>query len=110
MNILSALTDWALEGSIVTADSMRARGYGAAKRSSFQIYRRTARDWALIGLMLLLATLVLLLGGTAAEFTPELAIAEPTWGLAAYAAYLLIPTALQISELAAFRRAIGRMG
>ena len=33
MRILSALTDWALEGSIVTADSMRSRGYGCAKRS-----------------------------------------------------------------------------
>ena len=32
MRTLSALTDWALEGSVVTGDSMRARGYGTAKR------------------------------------------------------------------------------
>ncbi|MBP3478012.1 MAG: energy-coupling factor transporter transmembrane protein EcfT, partial [Oscillospiraceae bacterium] len=33
--VLGALTSWALEGSVVTGDSMRARGYGSAKRSSF---------------------------------------------------------------------------
>ena len=41
--ILSALTDWALEGSIITADSMRSRGYGTGKRTNFQIYSMTSR-------------------------------------------------------------------
>ena len=35
MSILGALTSWALEGSVVTADSMRSRGYGTSKRTSF---------------------------------------------------------------------------
>lgn len=35
VSILSSLTDWALEGSIVTADSMRARGYGCVRRTIF---------------------------------------------------------------------------
>ena len=43
MTVLGALTTWALEGSIVTGDSMRARGYGAAKRSSFMIYSTPQR-------------------------------------------------------------------
>ncbi len=54
MRTLSALTDWALEGSVVTGDSMRARGYGTAKRTSFQIYRMKALDWILIAVMLIL--------------------------------------------------------
>ena len=33
MTVLSAMTSWALEGSVVTGDSMRARGYGSAKRT-----------------------------------------------------------------------------
>ena len=45
MTILSALTDWALEGGVVTGDSMRSRGYGSAKRSSFMIYRMTGIDF-----------------------------------------------------------------
>lgn len=94
MRILSALTDWALEGSIVTADSMRARGYGSTKRTSFQIYRFTSRDVVLIGLMAMLLLGTVASGGTTASYTPELLIDRPTWGLACYAAFLLIPIVL----------------
>ena len=109
MNILSALTDWALEGSIVTADSMRARGYGSAKRTSFQIYRMTLRDWALLLLSLVLVLLVIRAGGAEATFTPEFYIAPPTWGLAAYAAYLLIPIVLHIKEAAQWQISISKI-
>lgn len=106
LNILSALTDWALEGSIVTADSMRARGYGTAKRSSFQLYRLTARDWVLMVAMVLLAACVFRFGGTQAVFTPEISMDEPTWGLAAYAAFLLIPPILHAKEVCAWHISI----
>lgn len=98
MNVLSALTDWALEGSITTADSMRARGYGTAKRTSFQIYSMAASDWILLAAMVLLMALVILAGGTEAAYTPVLSIAPPTWGLGAYCLYLLIPTVLHGKE------------
>ena len=98
MTILSALTDWALEGSVVTADSMRARGYGSARRTSFQIYRMTARDWALLALTVVLAAVVILSGGTGTTYTPELYIEPISWGFGAYCVYLLIPTALHIKE------------
>lgn len=109
MSILSALTDWALEGSIVTADSMRARGYGAAKRTSFRIYRLTRRDAVLIALMLILAVMVILAGGTTATYTPELYIAPPTWGLAAYCIFLLIPPALQVKEVVQWHISISKI-
>lgn len=44
MHILSILTTWALENGITTADSMRARGYGLAGRTSFSIYKFNKRD------------------------------------------------------------------
>lgn len=106
MTILSALTDWALEGSIVTADSMRARGYGAAKRTSFQIYRMTARDWVVLALEIGLAAAVLLTvaaGGAEAAYTPNIQISPITGGYAAYWAFLLIPTAIQLKEEAQWR-------
>ena len=109
MNILSALTDWALEGSIVTADSMRARGYGSAKRTSFQLYRFTIRDCTLIVLMLLLAALILIPGGTIATFTPEFFIASPTWGLAAYFIYLLLPCAVHLKEAIQWHSSISKI-
>lgn len=98
MQVLSALTDWALEGSIVTADSMRARGYGSAKRSSFQIYRMSLRDGGILALMAVLCVAVIVIGGTSAEFTPQITLARPTWGLAAYAVFLLIPSAMNVKE------------
>ena len=101
MSVLSAMASWALEGSLVTADSMRARGYGTAKRQSFIIYRMTVRDWMLLALQLLLLILVVMsacLGQVNASFTPELTIAPVSWGLFAYSAYLLLPTALHMKE------------
>jgi energy-coupling factor transport system permease protein len=99
--VLGALTSWALEGSVVTGDSMRARGYGTAKRSSFMIYRMTWADWILLAVMLTLlgVTIVAACSGQfAAEFVPAIELASISWGLAAYTCYLLIPTALHIKE------------
>ena len=101
MTVLGALTGWALEGSVITGDSMRARGYGCAKRTSFMIYRMKAHDWILVVIMTALLALTitaLCLGQSAAAFVPDIEIAPPSWGLAAYTGYLLIPTALHIKE------------
>ena len=101
MTVLGTLTSWALEGSVVTGDSMRARGYGSAKRTSFMIYRMTATDWWLLVVMAVLVTLTILAavwGQMTATFTPKLQIAATSWGIVAYTAYLLIPTALSIKE------------
>ncbi len=106
MTVLSALTDWALEGSVVTADSMRARGYGSAKRTSFRIYRMTLRDWVLLALMIFLAAGVIILGGFKAEFTPVLSVSPLNWGFAAYCVFLSIPTALHIKEALQWRISI----
>jgi energy-coupling factor transport system permease protein len=101
MNVLDALTSWALEGSIVTGDSMRSRGYGTAKRTSFMIYRMTPADWLWAGVMTILLGLTITaacLGQFSAEFVPDVHLANPSWGLVTYTCYLLIPTALHIKE------------
>ena len=107
--VLSALTDWALEGSIVTADSMRSRGYGTGKRTNFQIYRMTGRDYFLLGLILGLEIAVVLLGGTGASFTPRLKLDPIGWGFPVYCVLLLIPTILQIKEVIAWHVSISRI-
>ena len=99
--VLGVLTSWALEGSVVTGDSMRARGYGATKRSSFMIYRMTSTDWALLAVMPVLLGITITaacFGQFATEFVPAIDIAPVSWGLASYTCYLLIPTALYINE------------
>ena len=103
---LSALTAWALEGAIITADSMRSRGYGAAKRTNFTPYRFTALDGVLLVLMAALAAVTMAAaaaGYAEAEFVPNLYIAGSdtplgTAGLAAWTVLLLIPTILHLWE------------
>lgn len=106
MTVLGTLVSWALEGSVVTGDSMRARGYGTAKRSSFMIYPMTSADWTLLAVMLMLLIPVIAaacLGQIAATFTPEFQIAPVSWGIVPYTAYLLIPTALHTKEAVQWR-------
>ena len=102
MSILGALTSWALEGSVVTADSMRSRGYGTAKRTSFMIYRMTGLDLGLLAAMAALFGVAVFVGDKNAAFTPILSIAPiGGWnllGLLAYGMFLLLPTALHIKE------------
>ncbi len=109
MKLLSALTDWALEGSIVTADSMRSRGYGTAKRTSFQIYRFLPGDGVLLLLMAVLAGTALLAGGMEAVYIPTVSFAPPGWGFAAYCGYLLIPVILHGKEAVQWHISISRI-
>lgn len=103
LSALGALTAWALEGSVITGDSMRARGYGTAKRSSFMIYRMTLSDWLLLVAMALLMGLTLLaagLGQMSAAFTPVMEIAPVSWGIVFYTLYLMIPILYHWKEAA----------
>ena len=109
MTVLSALTSWALEGSIITADSMRSRGYGCGKRTSFRLYRMTKRDWALLTLIGGLFCLVILAGGMEASYTPVMKAAPLGWGFPAYCALLLIPTIFEGKEAAAWHISISRI-
>lgn len=105
MAVLSAMTSWALESSVVTADSMRSRGYGCGKRSSFRIYRFRMADAVLTAALLLLTAACIAaaaLGFGDADFIPQLRIpvlrGGNLLGLAAYAALLLIPLILNFAE------------
>ena len=109
VSILSALTDWALEGSIITADSMRSRGYGSGKRTNFRLYRMTGTDWALLLFMGALIGITLTAGGTEAAYTPELSIARPTLGLVTYVIFLLIPIVMQIKEMIQWHICVSRI-
>ena len=101
MTVLGALTSWALEGSVITGDSMRSRGYGTARRSSFMIYRMGVADWVLLILIVSLLALMIIaacLGQMTATFMPEFDIASISWGIIPYTLYLLIPIVLHTKE------------
>lgn len=106
MTVIGVLTSWALEGSITTSDSMRSRGYGTAKRTSFMIYRMTKSDWVLTVIMLAMLGVVIgfaASGSMQAEFLPVRNI-EPInganiIGFITYSVYLLIPSFLHVKEV-----------
>ncbi len=99
---ISALTSWALEGGVVTADSMNSRGYGVGKRSCYQRYRLTGADIG-VSLVLLAALCMTFVsafyGGINAQFIPSLQIAPVRIeGVLAYAVFLLTPAMLNWKE------------
>lgn len=53
IKILSIMMTWALEASIETADSMKARGYGLKGRTAFSHYTWTKRDAYAISLLII---------------------------------------------------------
>lgn len=54
--MLQILLTWSLEEAIQTADSMKARGYGLGKKSSYVPYQMEKRDW--IWMIILFCSLV----------------------------------------------------
>lgn len=98
ITVLSALTDWALEGSVISSDSMRARGYGAAKRSSFRIYQMKKRDWLLLAAMLLMSAAVIVFADLYVEIIPEFYAPAVNWVFPLYCLLFLIPSILHVKE------------
>lgn len=75
---LSMLITWALESGVEMADSMRARGYGAGRRTSYGIYRMEQGDRVIFCMLLVLAAACIggFAGGYAgAEYNPAIRIA-----------------------------------
>ena len=75
--ILSILTSWALESAIITADSMKSRGYTLSPRTSFSLYKFSRKDKNLLIYMVGLIC-VIIFGATnktmSVTFIPEIVI------------------------------------
>lgn len=110
-DVVSSLTSWALEGGVVTSDSMRSRGYGSGKRTNFAVFNFCVRDRALLVFFVFLLILMIIftaLGGAAASYTPQISFAgtENLWFIpcmATYAIFLSIPVAIDIAEVLKWR-------
>ena len=103
VDVLSGLVDHALEGSVVTADSMRARGYGMGRRTSFRLWRLEVRDVVLLVVGAALLVCTALAGGMGARFVPRIVVDPLSWGFAAYCAFLLLPLAVRAKEAVQWR-------
>lgn len=82
---VSTLTEWSLEASMETAQSMEARGYGSKRRTSFHMFRFRNNDGIVLALVLLLgvALLIAVFGKMAAvNFFPAIdmeKVINPQW-------------------------------
>ena len=54
LTAFSATVSWAMEQSIVTADSMKSRGYGSTGRTAYAIYRFERRDGLMLAILAVL--------------------------------------------------------
>lgn len=99
----SILMSWSMEDSIETSDSMRARGYGRSRRTSYSLFRWHWQD-SVTGAMLLLtiaANLVLLLGNSFQYFpvfTGKLFSPINAAGYILHSLFLLYPLLLEFKE------------
>lgn len=105
VRVFSAMLTWSLENAIDTGDSMKARGYGLKGRSHFALFRFTARDGILLGVMFFLLLFVLLgltLKETAFSFYPRITPVRTTpLSVMAYAAFgglAFLPFIMEVAE------------
>ncbi|NLJ56594.1 MAG: energy-coupling factor transporter transmembrane protein EcfT [Firmicutes bacterium] len=111
LQILSMMATWALENAIETADSMKSRGYGLPRRTSFSIFRFDRRDRAVCGVMLLLVSVVFagaITGSSTMRFFPSLKLPPPNvFSSGVYCAYLalcLLPVIIDLLEELKWKR------
>lgn len=105
IRIISILITWALENAIDTADSMKARGYGLPKRSTFSLFVFEKRDGFMLAFIISLFV-VSVVGGfksyTTFHFYPT--FSDIQWTITSmffygiYAILLVIPIVIELKE------------
>ena len=101
---VATMVTWSCETAIESADSMRARGYGAAKRSRRRVigFRKTDVFVIVAGTALAVSTFVLIaLGAGDFVYFPALSLGDSplnAWLYASVALLSFIPVAVEIRE------------
>lgn len=107
---LSVLLTMSMEGAVETADSMKARGYGARRRTTFHLFRFDGRDGRTLGLILAVSGVCIvarIYGHGSMEFYP--AMTPVVLGGASYtmfvfyAVLMLLPGILETKEALRWR-------
>lgn len=113
MSVLSIALTWALESSVTAANSMKSRGYGAARRTSFSIYRFDARDAAALAMCALtvgITVACVVSGGIYARYYPSIIISgfggASALGTAAFALLCFAPHLFDAKEALVWRHSV----
>lgn len=106
----SALIGWSVENAVEQADSMKARGYGLKRRTTFHLFHFDSRDARFLGVLLALdgsCMVARVLGHGTMEFYPRMSDAVTgAGGIALYGLFALLvcmPAALEGKEILRWR-------
>lgn len=105
--IFGITATWALETSVETADSMRARGYGAARRTNYHNYKITKRDILAVIWIVLCSALVMLgifTGRVSAHYYPVIRISHNIYVYISYLLLCLTPIIINMMEAIKWNR------
>lgn len=99
--MFSITTTWALENSVDTADSMRARGYGTCKRTHYNNYRMHVRDIVVIWWLVILSIMVIVdlsSGRVATYYYPYINVRGNIFVYIIYAVLCMTPVLINFVE------------
>lgn len=103
LNTFGIMITWSLENAVTTADSMRARGYGTGRRTSFSLYKFEMRDAIVILMTVVLSgiqILLFVLGIVDCVYYPMFHIVglNKAWAYISYGVLCFIPIIISIEE------------
>jgi len=105
ITIMSVLVTWMLESSIETSASMKCRGYGTGKRTSFSLYSFSRRDYTALCFLMVAAGYVLFghsLNVTYFNYFPIMISEDVTiFSISVFAVYFMLcmmPCYIEIKE------------
>ncbi|MCH5279673.1 MAG: energy-coupling factor transporter transmembrane protein EcfT [Christensenellaceae bacterium] len=111
LSILSATVTWALENAVITADSMKSRGYGLKGRTAFSIFKFYKRDKIVLITLAALAivfALCIFTGQIYIRYYPSVRInghsISAIAGYVSFAVFCNLPMILNVSEDIKWRR------
>ena len=102
VRMATVLAGLGMEDSIQTSDSMRARGYGTSRRTSYQHYSWHAREIAAMSVLvaLIVVNAVAMIMGTAGfTYYPRITEIPLWWGYFTYALMLALPLIVEVEEV-----------
>ncbi len=113
---LASMVSWAFDRSVACADSMRSRGFGSAKRTSYLAYPMDARSAFVLVLLVISFAIAFAFLATQDAYVSYLPTIQMHpldalgWvAFAAFAAFFAIPLLLSVEEACAWRISASRV-
>lgn len=115
ISIVSVMITWSFENAIDTADSMKSRGYGTNKRTSFSIFAFDKRDIKALTAIIILGLYIIIGGvfnGIYFKYFPSIRYDMSVYSLSIFLAYFvfcLMPLVIEIWEVRRWNALISKI-